>query len=611
MKTHNIFLLLILTSILGYSQKDTNTQVLDTSYFLTRYKLYPIESNTLYNIDKVQGEVHITNSINKHSELFYQGLSTEGSPHAQIGYSMSGISDFEYQPSIYPTKLFTKDNIKFYNVKKPFTELFYSNTLNSSKYFSVKHAQNIYKNLHIGLEYNVDYSTGSFDKSSTRNQFFNITSRYKDSLEVYEALFGLIRNRALQNESGGILSDSSYLSNEFSSQNAYPLLLNSASSKWKTFDVFLTQKYNFLKKHSNKEYLKGLALLYDLSYYSFTRVFSELEPNTYDTNYYSNTLTKDSLSSQTIENHLYIIDYKFNKIGLKHNYFIFQDSINQEKASVFTPYINLGIGDENLSFELFGDYNLSNSRYNNDFNYGFEVKINNKLSFSNPLIIKLEIQEKSVEHFFLNYFSNNHKWNNNFKKYDNLNVKLNYSIEINKNNSIIWGLDYYSMKNIIVLDEFLTPKQYNNRANLYQLFAKHKFSFGRFFLSGISNINYIDNEEAISLPVYQTKQRVGVNFQMFKKKLDTYIGFDFRYNTSFYSDAYSPSLGAFYNNDNREVGNYLYTDFFIQAKIQRVSLFVSLTHPYSGLFGYDYYYTPNYPQENLNFRFGISWRFFD
>lgn len=584
---------------------------MDTSFYYTRYKLYPIDDNQLYSIDENQEEIHLTNPINKHSELFYQSLSTEGSVHSDIGYSISGINDFEYQPSIYPTKLFTKENIRFYNVYKPFTELFYSNTLNTSRYFSVKHAQNIYKNLHIGLEYNVDYSTGSFDKSSTRNQFFNITSRYKDSLGVYEAFFGLIRNRAFQNESGGIFSDSSFLSNEFSSQNAYPPLLNNASSKWKTFDIFLTQKYNFLKKNTNNEYLKNLALVYDLSYYSFSRVFNEISPITYDTNYYSNTLTKDSLSSQRIENTLYIIDSKFNKIGLRHNYFVFQDSINQEKASVFTPNFNLGIGDKSLSFELFGDYNLSNSRYNNDFSYGFEIKINNKLSCSHPLKIKLEIQEKSVEYFFLNYFSNNHKWSNSFKKNNILHSNINYYISFKKKNSIEFDANYYSLNNLVVLDENLTPKQFNNKANLFQLYAKHKFSVGKFFFSGVSNINYIDNDEAISLPLFQTKQRVGLNFQMFKKKLNTYIGFDFRFNTSFYSDKYSSSLGAFYNNDNREVGNYLYTDFFVQAKIQRVTLFIILTHPYSGVFGYDYYYTLNYPQENLNFRFGVSWRFFD
>lgn len=615
MKTGKILILIIsiFSPILGYSQNDIskNDLVLDTSLYYTRYKLYPIHRDKLFQIDKDQLDIHIVNPIQRYSQGFYQDLSNGGSPHREIGFLMPRINNIDYQPSIYPVSLFTKSNIRFYNLYKPYTRLFYSNTINASRYFSVSHAQNIYNNLHIGLEYNVDYSKGSFDKSSTKNQFFNLTSRYKDSLEVYEAIFGLIRNRAMQNESGGLSSDSLYLNNEYNSLNAYPVNLNSAYSKWKTFDIFLSQKYNFLKYHTSSNYLKELALIYDLTYSSFSRIYHDNEPINYDTCFYSKDLTHDSLSSQSFENNIYLFDGGFNKIGLRHNYIVFNDSLNIEKSSLFTPNISFGFGSNKLFLIFFGDIILSNSRYNKDYSFGGEIGINNKISFNNQLKLRLEKQDKSAEYFYNNYYSNHYKWSNDFEKIKIFNAKLNYSIVIKQKNNIDISLDYFNLKNIVILNEFLSPTQFSNTYNLFQLTLINKFDIGRFFFRGISNLNYIDNDEALRIPLFQAKQSIGYSFPMFKKKLDTYIGFDFRYNTSFYANSFSSSLGAFYDNPNIRVGNYFYTDFFIQAKIQRVKLFLTINHPYSGIFGYDYYSTPHYPQDGLNIRFGVVWRFFD
>ena len=98
---------------------------------------------------------------------------------------------------------------------------------------------------------------------------------------------------------------------------------------------------------------------------------------------------------------------------------------------------------------------------------------------------------------------------------------------------------------------------------------------------------------------------------MFGKKLDTQIGVDLRYNTLYQAETYIASMGAFAQQNQIKIGNYLFSDIFAQVKLERVKLFVTITHPYAGQFGYNYYQSPHYPSENMNFRFGVSWMFFD
>jgi hypothetical protein len=88
-------------------------------------------------------------------------------------------------------------------------------------------------------------------------------------------------------------------------------------------------------------------------------------------------------------------------------------------------------------------------------------------------------------------------------------------------------------------------------------------------------------------------------------------GLDFYYNTRYYADNYNPALRTFYLQDNREIGNYLYMDIFINLKIQRARFYVAYTHFNASFMGRNYYSTPTYPMQDAAFKFGIAWRFHD
>ena len=193
-----IFLIPFLSIAQDKKEKE-NTIVIDTGLTFTRYTTLPLRNQPFQLIDKTIDEIRHVNAVYRIENMFYQQLSTDGSPHKPLLFQLPNLHYFNYQPSVYNAVKFTRENIKFYNVFKPYSELRYSNTLNTSRYFSVIHAQNIYKNIHLGFQYDVNYTTGSFDKSQIMNQFFNATLRFKNKKETYEGYLGFVRNRAMQN----------------------------------------------------------------------------------------------------------------------------------------------------------------------------------------------------------------------------------------------------------------------------------------------------------------------------------------------------------------------------------------------------------------------------
>lgn len=598
-----IFLIPFLSIAQDKKEKE-NTIVIDTGLSFTRYTTLPLRNQPFQLIDKTIDEIRHVNAIYRIENMFYQQLSTDGSPHKPLLFQLPNLHSFNYQPSVYDAAKFTRENIKFYNVFKPYSELRYSNTLNTSRYFSVIHAQNIYKNIHLGFQYDVNYTTGSFDKSQIMNQFFNATLRFKNKKETYEGYLGFVRNRAMQNESGGLKSDSSFAAGEFSSLNAYPVNLSMAYSKWKSVDAFLVQKFNFGKLIKDSSIISNLSLVHELSYFSNARLYVDANPmEGFYQNFYFDTLkTNDSLSTQRIQNSLSLRNEKTIpfEIGIKHDYVLFADSLNNERSSNFTPFVNLGLDVSGFKLNFLAEYIISNNRYNEDFQIGGNVEFKN-------LYANIRLMNKSVDYFYNRYWTNNFKWENNFSKTNMFNTNLGY----NHKEKLAFNIGYFLLNDLVYINNNLLPQQTSKPTSIIQASLLHNLKLGIFNLKGVMTLQKLSSEEAIRVPVFQAKQGISINFKMFNQKLQTQVGFDFRYNTSYFADSFMPAMGAFVQQDKVKIGNYLFTDFFVQAQIDRVKFFVALCHPYAGVFENNYYLTPHYPSEKLNLRYGVTWMFFD
>ena len=118
------------------------------------------------------------------------------------------------------------------------------------------------------------------------------------------------------------------------------------------------------------------------------------------------------------------------------------------------------------------------------------------------------------------------------------------------------------------------------------------------------------NRDVIHLPQLSAYSAIGYSHKLFKV-LDMHIGAEVYYNSSFYADNYDPSTSRFYLQNEVLTGNYPYINLFGDLKLKRTRFFVKLIHVNTQLMNYNFYSTPNYPLNQMSFRFGLSWSFYD
>ena len=114
--------------------------------------------------------------------------------------------------------------------------------------------------------------------------------------------------------------------------------------------------------------------------------------------------------------------------------------------------------------------------------------------------------------------------------------------------------------------------------------------------------------------IYQLPEWVGLfdlsySIDAFKSALQLNIGFQGRVFSDYYLMNYRPDIGVFYVSNEKKQNNYLYSDFYLNAKIKTVDFFFIVSHLNSGLMGYNYFSALHYPSADRYFKLGLRWMF--
>ena len=90
------------------------------------------------------------------------------------------------------------------------------------------------------------------------------------------------------------------------------------------------------------------------------------------------------------------------------------------------------------------------------------------------------------------------------------------------------------------------------------------------------------------------------------------LGVDGRYTTEYYAQGWNPATAQFYNQREKQIGDYIKADLFLNAKWKRMRIFLKLEHANEDMFGSRHYFTvPDYPLNRRIFKYGFSWSFYD
>jgi hypothetical protein len=210
-------------------------------------------------------------------------------------------------------------------------------------------------------------------------------------------------------------------------------------------------------------------------------------------------------------------------------------------------------------------------------------------------------------YFYNHYYSNHYKWENNFNKTYELRLGAVYD---NPKWKFKTGFRYSIITNYIYWNEQALPNQASSEFSVAQAFLNKDFDLGVLKIDNEVIYQKTTTERYIHLPKIMARNTIYLSGTL-SKVLHFQIGLDTHYESNYYADYYSPALGMYYVQMNEQIGNYPWTDVFVNMKIKRTRFYVKYSNLGATLLKSGYYTTPNYAAQIALLGFGLSWTFYD
>lgn len=170
------------------------------------------------------------------------------------------VVDLEYQntpfnPSMLPTgkkyNYYYANDIKYYDVKTPYTEFIYENGVKEGNFLSSTFSHNINKQFNYTFHYRGLISEGRYRHEKAQNNTFVFSSNYKTKSERFKLWWNYAAQNLKNNENGGIEDINDFiLQDERRMTNVRNIPVNSQTAK-SEFDarrIELNASYGILKR---------------------------------------------------------------------------------------------------------------------------------------------------------------------------------------------------------------------------------------------------------------------------------------------------------------------------------------------------------------------------
>ena len=515
---------------------------------------------------------------------------------------------------------YTTDNMYDYTAQRPYSELRYSQGLNSERSAQFFHTQNVNRYCNLGLMLDFYKNIGEWDKQSIKGQHIAPWISYYGPR--FSTVFKYAFNNVKREENGGIAEDS-LLNYEKLLYMKYTNALSTTRYQTATFD----QKWNLGKKpkedSTSLEMLRYKnALGYNFSFLSAKRYYSDSDP---DTAYYANVLydstaTVDSSLYKEMEQSFYLEMRRKTK------------SIDAvAKFAVGSTFEMLMYHDYNYSIpEYFcnsqfyeGTFNVSLPKHINvahqhrfcfmgedqgDFSLYTELSKDFELPRDHEISIEAshELIKSGPASMYYDFESNHYSWHNDFLAEET----TDFHGAVNST----WGdisadVHFYSLKDYVYTDKTGQFIQTNGSGHAYTANIQKTTRFWHIIMkNGILLQNVSVGEQ--KYPSWATYNMLAVQAAFLHKLIHFSLGGECLYYPSYNVPTYDAALGIFKPQDKVSYGGFPFINAFMTIKYKPIKLFVKYTGLYA-LLAEQNYPIAGYPQTNGTISFGLSWLFYN
>ena len=538
----------------------------------------------------------------------------------------------------------TPDKWNYYNTRTPYTNLYYQNAppkSRSEEAVGILFTQNVRNNFNIGANYQLISSIGKYNSQTVNNRHFRFFSSYSGI--NYEIHGSFVYNKADQIESGGLADDNDILNPEegYISNTENLRIKYIANNRTDNYQLFVNQSLNIgnvsVSSRDGKPSKLPLGTAFHTLHIDRSKRVFKLDNTNIEryTDYFpkinnDSTNTNDLTKYLSIEN---IFQVKFNEeansllrfglrgfIGNRVEKFTYpapsihhrRDSVtyNQSDTTFVSTYFggqifkNLG---ESFRWNAgakfyFQGYRTGDSEITGAIDSKFRIGKDTAGIFANGGVFLV-----SPDFFTEHYQSNHFDWNHHFSAIKTVKVRGGAAIPTRK---LELTYEFRLISDYIFWNREALPEQTSSVLKLMEFKLYKHFQLWKLHSRNTALYQLSSHQDILPLPAFSVYSSNYIQ-SVYSQVLFFQIGFDVRYNSSWYAPTYEPATGQFYIQREREVGDYVFIDAFVNLQLKRARAFFKMSHVNEGLWGNNYFHTIGYPANPRSFRFGVSWNFYD
>ena len=559
---------------------------------------------------------------------------------------------------------FEKEDIGYYNVPTPFTEIFAKSTFEQGQILDMLVSINLSPQYNFTIAHKGYKSLGKYINTRSRGNQFRFSSNFNSKKQLSYWRFHFVSQNIFNQETAGLDPDSIYFFEQATNyfvldQEGKQIVNDDGSFKMIEYDGYLDRSrlgpavfssgslyskrffsdFQRVLLKNKKENLNTLTVNYQ-----FTHEYKKIEYNDEMNNrifgeVYDEAKTVSDQSRFIEQENKIIISSDLNKLGTFNLSYAITNWRNNYKV-----YDELNPGEIIYGLELDqSDFSINWHKKLKKFDFEFKFNKSSKDDLKSDylsIIIKgtpvknfnFEINSSLIErspNFNFKLFRSaykNYNWFNdelNDEKISNINLKLSYKkiIMLTGDYNVVDNYTFFREATNSILGETDTNRlavvnQSNSQIKYYSFKLFSKIDIGKFSLVNTAKYQQTEQEFALgnlltlNVPEWITRNTLMYSTNVFNKSLFIQTGLTFNYFTKYFADYYNPLISEFVTQNYREIGDFPRFDFFFNAKIQQTRVFIKVEHLNSSFTGYDYYSDPFSPYRDMSVRFGLVWNFF-
>jgi hypothetical protein len=574
----------------------------------------------LYQIDTAYDAFHRYNFIQR-ANFEYVDLGNLGTASRSVFFRPVRQLGAQFGYDAYSLYAYPVNEVKYYDTKSPYTNLYLVLGGLGQNILRFDHSQNLSPRLNLGLmaqrmTTNKFFGTsGSSDPQNNlaQNWSFVFNGSYRSANDKYTVMGQFNHLNHAVYEQGGMVPDSTAFKTgqgevAFFNDPNRPSILKSAQSwerrnNWHVYQQYvLAQGFQLYHVFDYQRSINNFshATLSEGAQYGFYRNY-----------FYSRTATQQEVKLRAVDNRFgikgryrgfnYRLHYRPRFVNMNGAYNATDTTQGTYKLNRFENFVGLWLNyyfkdstqraTAEFEYLLLRDIKLKGELISKWFSAGYESV------FSSPSLLQQR------------YESNHFRWDNSFQLVNSNNIYGQINLRTKK---ITFSprLDYHLINNYIYFDSVAIPRQELTPFSVVRMGANVAWRPGKFQFLSQSYYTLVSNGDVLRIPKFFANFRATFDF-VYYKVLYLQLGAEMHYKSAYFADAYMPVTQQFYLQNRLKTEGVVYSEVFVNARINRVRLFVKMANALQG-FAYDgYFSSPLFPNVGRSLGFGVNWPLFD